>query len=154
MLIAVAIIALDQYTKALALRHLLGTPPLELASFLHLVLVFNRGAAFGFLSTAGGWQGTFFVILAIAVSAAIVIAVWRARHDNLQYVIALSLILGGAVGNVIDRIRFGYVIDFIDVFWRDWHWPAFNVADSAITVGAILFVMDSLGWRLFGRRGR
>ena len=151
LVLAVLIVAADQYTKALVLLHLLGAPPLEVLPFLDLVVVFNRGAAFGFLNSAGGWQRVFFIALAMIVSAVILVMLWRNAHRNAQFALALALILAGAVGNLIDRVRWGYVVDFIDVFYHNWHWPAFNVADSAITIGAILFVMDSFGWRLFGR---
>jgi signal peptidase II len=110
-----------------------------------LTYVHNTGAAFSFLSDAGGWQRWLFAALAIIISG--VLAVWLARlqkHETLLAV-ALSLVLGGAIGNLIDRVAYGYVIDFLDVYYQDWHWPAFNIADSAITLGVILMLAESLG---------
>ncbi len=153
LVLAAAITIADQITKSLALTHLFNKPPIEILPFLNLVLVFNTGAAFGFLNNAGGWQNIFFITVASAVGIGIITALWRIGAHNPQLTMALSLILGGAIGNVIDRFRYGYVIDFIDVFYKHWHWPAFNIADAAITVGAVLFVMDSLGWRVFQRTG-
>ena len=105
----------------------------------------NTGAAFSFLSDAGGWQRWFFAVLAAIVS--IVIALWMARlkKHEMMLGIALALILGGAIGNLIDRIAYGYVIDFLDVYYQSWHWPVFNVADSAITLGVILLILESFG---------
>ncbi|MFA6052887.1 MAG: signal peptidase II [Methylobacter sp.] len=116
--------------------------------YFNLTYVHNTGAAFSFLSEAGGWQRWFFAGLALVIS--IVIAFWLARlkrHETLL-AIALALVLGGAIGNLIDRLVYGYVIDFLDVYYQDWHWPAFNIADSAITLGVILMLAESFG---FGR---
>ena len=113
--------------------------------YFNLTYVHNTGAAFSFLSEAGGWQRWFFAGLAILISA--VIAVWLARlkqHETLL-AMALSLVLGGAIGNLIDRLVYGYVIDFLDVYYGNWHWPAFNIADSAITLGVILMLVESFG---------
>jgi len=150
-LVAVIIVA-DQITKSLALEHLFNKPPIEVLPFFNLVLVFNSGAAFGFLNDAGGWQNIFFIVVASAVGIGIIIALWRIGTHNPQMSISLSLILGGAMGNVIDRFRYGYVVDFVDIYYKHWHWPAFNIADAAIAIGAILLVIDSIGWKLFGRR--
>jgi signal peptidase II len=112
-------------------------------SFFNLVLTYNKGAAFSFLAGASGWQSTFFTIVGIAASLFIVYLL--ARHGTQKlFSLALALILGGAVGNVIDRIVHGHVIDFLDFHWRGWHWPAFNVADSAIVTGAALLILDEL----------
>jgi signal peptidase II len=113
--------------------------------FFKLTYVHNTGAAFSFLSQAGGWQRWFFAGLALVIS--VVITVWLSRlqkHETLL-AIALSLILGGAVGNLIDRLAYGYVIDFLDVYYGTWHWPAFNIADSAITLGVVLMLAESFG---------
>jgi signal peptidase II len=113
--------------------------------YFNLTYVHNTGAAFSFLSQAGGWQRWFFAGLALTVS--VVITIWLARlkkHETLLAV-ALSLVLGGAVGNLIDRLLYGYVIDFLDVYYQDWHWPAFNIADSAITLGVALMLIESTG---------
>jgi signal peptidase II len=109
----------------------------------NLVLAHNYGAAFSFLAGAGGWQRWFFTGLAIIV--AVVLTVWmsRLKSEAKWEAISLALILGGAVGNVIDRVLHGYVIDFIDVYYGSYHWPAFNIADSAICVGAVMLIIDS-----------
>jgi len=142
--LAGAVIALDQLTKWWALAALVPHRPVEVLPFLNLTLVFNRGAAFSFLAGAGGWQKLFFIGLALVISA--VLAVWLARSAWRQHWLAagIALILGGALGNVIDRIRFGHVVDFLDLHAAGWHWPAFNIADSAITVGAALLLILSL----------
>jgi signal peptidase II len=105
--------------------------------------VHNTGAAFSFLSDAGGWQRWLFAGLAVGMS--VVISVWltRLKENETLIAVALSLILGGAIGNLIDRLAYGYVIDFLDVYYETWHWPAFNIADSAITVGVVLMLIDS-----------
>lgn len=116
--------------------------------YFNLTYVHNTGAAFSFLSEAGGWQRWFFAGLALVIS--IVIAFWLARlkRHEILLAVALALVLGGAIGNLIDRLVYGYVIDFLDVYYQDWHWPAFNIADSAITLGVILMLAESFG---FGR---
>jgi signal peptidase II len=138
----------DQVSKYFALLHLRHSD-IPLAPFLKLSLAFNTGAAFNFLSDAGGWQNLFFVGIAFVVSVIILFMIRRLGASDTQVAVALMLVLGGAVGNVIDRVRFGYVVDFIDVYYRAWHWPTFNIADSAITIGAVLLVLDALGitWR-------
>jgi signal peptidase II len=113
--------------------------------YVNLTYVHNTGAAFSFLSEAGGWQRWFFAALAIIIST--VIAVWLSRlkaHETLL-ALSLSLVLGGAIGNLIDRLAYGYVIDFLDIYVQSWHWPAFNVADSAITLGVVLMLLESFG---------
>ena len=142
--ITVAVVVADQVTKYFALKHLMRSE-IAIAPFLNFALAFNTGAAFSFLSDAGGWQNLFFVGVAAVVSIIILFMIRRLGANDLQVAVALMLVLGGAAGNVIDRVRFGYVVDFIDVYYRSWHWPTFNIADSAITIGAILLVMDALG---------
>ena len=142
--ISVVIVIADQVTKYFALKHLMRSE-IAIAPFLNFALAFNTGAAFSFLSDAGGWQNLFFVGVAAVVSIIILFMIRRLGANDLQVAIALMLVLGGAVGNVIDRVRYGYVVDFIDVYYQSWHWPTFNIADSAITIGAILLVMDALG---------
>jgi signal peptidase II len=111
--------------------------------FFNLVLTYNKGAAFSFLASASGWQHSF--LTAIGIGASLVIVFLLARHGAQKlFSLALALILGGAIGNVIDRIAYGHVIDFLDFHWRGWHWPAFNVADSAIVCGAALLIVDEL----------
>jgi signal peptidase II len=143
--VSAVVVVLDQLTKWLALKYLLGQAAVAVAPFLNFVLVFNRGAAFGFLSDAGDWQNMFFVVVAFIACAVIIYMLSRLEWRNTKVAVGLALILGGAVGNVIDRLVYGYVVDFIDVFYGAWHWPAFNVADSAITIGAALLILDVLG---------
>ncbi|MHB1141377.1 MAG: signal peptidase II [Sulfuricaulis sp.] len=142
--IVAAIIVFDQLTKFAATNYLTQHGEIQLAPFLNLVLVHNTGAAFGFLSGAGGWQNVFFIIVALAASIFILWMYRRLSVSDKLLAIALMLVLGGALGNLIDRLIHGYVIDFIDVYYGTWHWPAFNVADSAITIGAVLLVIDAL----------
>ena len=141
--ISAVIIALDQVTKWLMVSWLSLYETVAVMPYFNLTMAHNHGAAFSFLAQAGGWQRWFFIVLASVIS--IVLLVWLAKlkpHAKLE-AIALSLILGGAIGNVIDRIHYGYVIDFLDVYIGTSHWPAFNVADSAICVGAVLLILDS-----------
>ena len=140
---SLAVIIVDQATKLAAVKLLDPASSVELVSVLDLVLAYNTGAAFSFLSTAGGWQRWLFIGLALLVCA-FVIHWLRDLPRNARWIpFALSLILGGAVGNVIDRVRIGAVVDFIDFHVSDWHWPAFNMADSAICVGAALLVLGT-----------
>jgi signal peptidase II len=136
---------LDQLSKLVVVNSMQLYQSIPITSFFKLTYVRNTGAAFSFLSDAGGWQRWFFAGLAILIS--MIIAVWLTRlkqHETLLAV-ALSLVLGGAIGNLIDRLAYGYVIDFLDVYYQTWHWPAFNVADSAITLGVILMLLESFG---------
>jgi signal peptidase II len=143
-LIAVVIVILDQLTKLAAIKYLLRGS-IEVLPFLNLSLVFNSGAAFGFLSDAAGWQNLLFVIIAIIVSFFIIAMVRRLGANEVQVLTGLMLVLGGAIGNLIDRVHLGYVVDFIDFHVQSWHWPAFNVADAAITLGAVLLILDAIG---------
>jgi signal peptidase II len=151
--IAAAIVVADQLTKWLVLARFAPGERVEVTGFFNLVLVFNKGAAFSFLAEAPGWQTP--VLVAFAFGAAILVSVLIVRSPGRQLFCAgLALILGGALGNVIDRLRFGHVVDFLDLHAAGWHWPAFNVADSAITVGAVLLIVDgfrhnerSAAWR-------
>lgn len=138
-------IVLDQASKLTVDSTLQLYESIPLMPYFNLTYVHNTGAAFSFLSEAGGWQRWFFAALAFIISA--VLSVWLARlqkHETLLAV-ALALVLGGAIGNLIDRLAYGYVIDFLDVYYNDWHWPAFNIADSAITVGVALMLAESFG---------
>jgi signal peptidase II len=141
--ISLAVIVLDQLTKAVVAREFALHESVEITSFFNMVLVYNRGAAFSFLSDAGGWQRGLFI--AIAIAASVWIAWLLRRHaDETLFCFALSLVLGGAIGNVIDRVRLGAVLDFLDFHAFGYHWPAFNVADIAISSGAVLLVWDAL----------
>lgn len=138
------VLLLDQATKHLADSLLDWGQPVPVLSFFNLTLLYNTGAAFSFLSDAGGWQRWFFILLALAVSGVLVHWLRCLSVGQWRMASALALILGGAIGNVIDRIWLGHVIDFIQLYYRDWYWPAFNLADSAITVGAVLLIWDGL----------
>jgi signal peptidase II len=147
--VAAAIVVADQITKWLVLARFAPGERLELTGFMNLVLVFNKGAAFSFLADAPGWQTP--LLVAFALGAAVLVSVLLVRDSSRGlYCAGLAFILGGAVGNVIDRLRFGHVVDFLDLHAGGWHWPAFNVADSAITVGAVLLILD--GFRHHERR--
>jgi signal peptidase II len=141
--IAVIVVLLDQVSKITMSRLLAYGQSEMITPYFNLVMVYNQGAAFSFLANSGGWQRWFFSGLAFVVSLAII---WMLHKNTTQRLFcwALTLILGGAVGNLIDRVLYGHVIDFLDFHIGTLHWPAFNVADSAITVGAALFVLDEL----------
>jgi len=141
--IALAVILLDQFSKTLILGNFHLNETRTVTSFFNVVRVHNTGAAFSFLAGASGWQRWFFVGLGAAAAAFIV---WMLRRHGGQRLFgwALALILGGALGNVIDRLMHGYVVDFIQVHHSGWYFPSFNVADSAITIGAVLLVIDEL----------
>ena len=145
--LAVAVVVLDQLTKYWADSQLQLYLPQQVMSGFNLTLSYNPGAAFSFLADAGGWQRWFFIVLALGVSAFIVSWLLRLNRDERWMAVALTLILGGAVGNVVARIYIGHVIDFIDIYIGSWHWPAFNIADSAITIGAVMMVIDGLRGR-------
>jgi len=142
--ITVVIIILDQLTKHLASDLLVLHKPVEVIPFINLTLAHNTGAAFSFLDDASGWQRWFFITLALVVSIVVLIWMRGLPQNATRTAIPLALILGGALGNVWDRIQLGYVIDFIDVYYDQWHWPAFNVADSAITIGTVLLILDAI----------
>jgi len=139
------VIAFDQLTKWAIVKWVPLYSKIPLNSFLNITHQENTGAAFSFLANAGGWQRWFFIVLAVSVSGVIVAWLWRLRLLGQRVLSAgLALVLGGAIGNVIDRIRLGYVVDFIQVLIAGWPFPSFNVADSAITVGAALLIIDAL----------
>ncbi len=141
--LAAGLVLVDQLSKLAVLARFQLGESLEITSFFNLVLVYNPGAAFSFLAAAGGWQKWFFVALALGISAWIIHMLLTHPEQKRQN-LALTLILGGALGNVIDRVAYGAVVDFLDFHLAGWHWPAFNVADSGITVGAVLLVLDQL----------
>lgn len=142
-LIAVIVIILDQVTKHWASAALTYNEPVVFTPFFNFTLLHNPGAAFSFLSDAGGWQRWFFTVVALVIS--VILVVWLARIPHRRYeALALALILGGALGNVYDRVVLGYVVDFIVVHYQDYYWPAFNIADAAITVGAGFLIFDVL----------
>ena len=145
LLVSTVVIVLDQLSKWIALANLEPYRPIAVIDgFLNWMLAFNTGAAFSFLADSGGWQRWFFTGLAIVVSAVLVVWLARTARGDWRSAVPLALILGGAIGNVIDRIRLGHVVDFIDVYVGQHHWPAFNIADSAICVGAVGLIAFSL----------
>jgi signal peptidase II len=144
LLIAAVIIGLDQLTKQWILDHYQLGDSTYITSFFKIVRVHNPGAAFSFLAGASGWQREFFI--AVAAVAAIVITYLLVKHGQQKlFSLSLAMILGGALGNVIDRFLHGYVVDFLDFHYKNqWHWPAFNLADSAIVGGAALLIIDEI----------
>jgi signal peptidase II len=138
---AAAIVLADQLVKWVALARLAPGARHEVSGFFNLVLVFNKGAAFSLLADAPGWQTP--LLVAFALAAAAIVTYLLVKNPQKKLLCAgLTLILGGALGNLIDRLRFGHVVDFLDFHVAGWHWPAFNVADSAITLGAVLLILE------------
>jgi signal peptidase II len=142
LVISIVVIALDQLTKHWIVQAFVPGESLGLTPFFNLVLAYNTGAAFSLFAEAGGWQRAFFVAVAV-IASTIILHLLRKHHGQTLFSVALSLILGGALGNLWDRILLGKVVDFLDFYYAGHHWPAFNVADSAITVGAALLILDS-----------
>ena len=139
------LIALDQASKWLAVDRLRFQEPVSfIPGFWNWTLTHNTGAAFSFLAEAGGWQHWLFIGLALLICAGLVVALKRTARSDWKSALPFALVIAGALGNVIDRLRFGYVVDFIQWYWKDFHWPVFNVADSCIVVGAVLLVLTSL----------
>ena len=136
------VVILDQVTKWIADNRLDFRVPEQVFQGLNMTLVYNRGAAFSFLSDAGGWQRWFFIALSTVISLVLIYWLRSVDRGRIYLAVGLALILGGAIGNLIDRSLYGYVIDFIDVYYQHWHFPAFNIADSAISVGAGLLIVD------------
>jgi signal peptidase II len=141
--LALILVLADQLTKWLILGAYQLGDSTYVTSFFNVVRVHNHGAAFSFLAGAGGWQRWFFTALGV-VAACVIIWLLRAHPGQKLFCFAMACILGGALGNVIDRVVYGYVIDFLDFHWRGMHFPAFNVADSAITMGAVGLILDEL----------
>ncbi len=142
--LSAAVVVLDQLSKWLAEQALTLHQPVTLTSWFDLTLMYNRGAAFSFLGDAGGWQRWLFVALALAIGGVLVAWLRHCRPGQRWVPAALALVLGGAVGNLIDRLSRGQVVDFIVWHYRDWYWPAFNLADSAISLGAVMLILDGL----------
>ena len=140
--LSLLVIGLDQVSKQLAESSLMVFETIPVIPFLNLTLAYNEGAAFSFLSDQGGWQRWLFAGLAMVVTLILIGWLGRLKSEKIL-AISLSLVIGGAVGNLIDRLLYGHVIDFIDVYYQQWHWPAFNIADSAISIGVVLMLLDA-----------
>ncbi|PUE53255.1 signal peptidase II [Limnohabitans parvus] len=148
--IALLVLLIDQFTKVLVLGAFQLGDSTPITSFFNLVRAHNHGAAFSFLAGAGGWQRWFFTGIGV-VAALFMVWMLRSHAGQKLFSLAIALILGGAIGNVVDRLLHGYVVDFLDFYWGAWHFPAFNVADAGISVGAALLILDEI---LRVRRGR
>ena len=141
--LALIFLIADQFTKILILGYYQLGDSTAITSFFNIVRVHNTGAAFSFLADASGWQRWFFTGIGV-VAVGVILWMLKAHPGQKLFSFALACILGGAVGNVIDRVRYGYVVDFLDFYWGTWHFPAFNIADSAISVGAACLILDEL----------
>jgi signal peptidase II len=150
LILAAIIIVADQFTKTLILGYYKLGDSTPVTSFFNIVRVHNSGAAFSFLANAGGWQRWFFTGIG-AVATIFILWMLRSHHAQKLFSFALACILGGAIGNVVDRLLHGYVVDFLDFHVKGWHWPAFNIADSAIFIGAGCLILDEI---LRIKRGR
>lgn len=139
--LALLVLGLDQLSKGWIVAHFEYGQPWEITRFFNLTLLHNTGAAFSFLSDAGGWQRWFFTTVAAVVSVVLVIWLARVKDTNRMESLALALVLGGALGNLYDRVALGYVVDFIVIHYEHHYWPAFNIADSAIVAGAGLLLI-------------
>lgn len=145
MITATVIVVADQLTKWAIIQWLPLYDKVRINSFINLTHQKNTGAAFSFLADAGGWQRWFFITLSTTVSVVIAVWMWRIRNDGHKVLMAgLALVLGGAIGNLIDRVLLGHVTDFIQVWFGSWPFPSFNVADAGISVGAALLIIDAL----------
>lgn len=142
--LSLAVIGLDQVSKYLATLSLDYGVPVPLLPVFDLTLLHNTGAAFSFLASAGGWQRWFFALVAVAISIYLVHWLRKTGPGQRWQAVALALIMGGAIGNLIDRVLLGYVVDFISLHWRGYYYPAFNVADAAITLGAVMLLWEML----------
>jgi signal peptidase II len=145
--VSAVVLLLDQTSKMLADTMLALYQSVDVIPSLAIRLAYNSGAAFSFLSDASGWQRWFFVVLSAVVIVILIVWLTRLPSDQAVTALALALILGGAAGNLVDRVLYGHVIDFIDVYYGSWHWPTFNVADSAISIGAFLLLLDAFRGR-------
>jgi len=143
MVLTLIVIGLDQWSKLAVLQHFAEYESLPITDFFNLVLIYNPGAAFSFLASHTGWQRWFFVILAVVICAWLIHLIWKHRNESLQPA-AFALVVGGAIGNVIDRLIWGKVVDFLDFHLAGLHWPAFNLADSAIFLGVALMILAQI----------
>ncbi len=143
--LSLIVLILDQWSKIAIDRSMHLYESIAIIPGFNLTYVHNTGAAFSFLSEAGGWQRWFFAAMAFVISVALTLWLYRLKKYETLLACALALVLGGAIGNLIDRLAYGYVIDFLDVFYQSQHWPAFNIADSAISIGVFLMLLESFG---------
>lgn len=143
--VSVIIVILDQWSKIAVDNAMELYQSIVIMPYFNLTYVHNEGAAFSFLSEAGGWQRWFFAVMAVSISIVLIVWIYRLKQNEVLLAAALSLVLGGAVGNLIDRLAYGYVIDFLDFYYQGWHWPAFNVADMAISLGVFLMLLENFG---------
>ena len=143
--LSILALVLDQWSKLSVDASMDLYESIAIMPYFNLTYVRNTGAAFSFLSEAGGWQRWFFAAMAFIASISITVWLYRLKKHETLLAIALALVLGGAVGNLIDRVLYGYVIDFLDVYYETWHFPAFNIADSAISLGVFLMLLESFG---------
>jgi signal peptidase II len=141
--LSLVIIVLDQASKLWVVANFELYESIQLLSGVNLTYVHNTGAAFSFLSSAGGWQRWFFVVIALLAVTVLTIWLSRLKTSERWMAVTLSLILGGAIGNLYDRISYAYVIDFIDIYYKTHHWPVFNIADSAISIGVVMMLIDT-----------
>lgn len=142
LLLAAVMLVLDLWTKHLASQNLELFRPVVITPWLNLTLAHNEGAAFSLLADAGGWQRWFFTAVAVLVSGVLLVWLKRLPNNARLLPVAITMVLAGALGNMIDRIRQGYVVDFIDIHYQGWHWPAFNVADMVIVTGVFLLLIE------------
>lgn len=148
--LSVLMMVLDQASKWYMASWLTLHDTIAVMPYVNLTMAHNTGAAFSFLANGDGWQRWFFIVVAVVISIVLVVWLAKLKPNAKLEAVSISLILGGAVGNVIDRIIHGYVIDFIDLYYKASHWPAFNIADSAICIGAVLLLIDSFTSRSKG----
>ena len=141
--LAAALVVADQLTKWAVLANFAYGERLQITGFLNLVLVYNKGAAFSMFADASGWETPLLIVFALVAAGIVGTLIVKNPHKRLLC-LGLALILAGAIGNLIDRLRYGHVVDFLDFHAMGWHWPAFNVADSAITIGAVLLILEGL----------
>lgn len=142
--LSLVVIGLDRLSKLLALHFLTLYEPVPVLPFMNITLAHNTGAAFSLLANMNGWQNILFAVLAVLIATAITVWIWRLPRRSYWLATALSLILGGALGNLWDRVQYGYVVDYLDFYIHSWHWPVFNIADSAICIGAAMLLFSLL----------
>jgi len=152
--LAAVVVVLDQLSKQWIVQNLELHHGFQVLPVFSIVHAHNYGAAFGFLNNAGGWQTVIFAVIALVVSVVLLVWLQRIAAVERQLSLALAMVLGGAVGNLIDRLQYNYVVDFLSVHYSGWQFPAFNIADAAISLGAILLLMDSFGLKILADRSQ